>query len=226
AEKLAALRSWRRELDDVYRGNPSTPIGASLVDAVARYQLPHAEFDALINGMEMDVNEEMRAPSQAVLDLYCRRVAGTIGVLALSVFGCAGAVERKFAITLGRALQLTNIARDIAEDAARGRLYVPREILDAFDARTLDPAAFARDPRVPAIRGRLCALAQSAFEDAELAFAACGNRRCLWPALAMMGIYRRLLDKVAAAAPGAPRATIPRPVQLSIALRALVLARP
>jgi squalene synthase HpnD len=226
AKKHAALDAWRRELADAYGGNPATPVGRSLAAAVARYDLPRAEFDALIDGMAMDIDETMRAPSQAVLDLYCRRVAGSIGVLALSVFGCAGAAERAFAIALGRALQITNIARDMAEDAARGRIYVPREILDQFGPGTLDPATLCRHPGLAAIRARVCDLARAAFAEADSAFAACGGKRRLWPALAMMGVYRRLLDKVDAAPPDAPPMRIARHVQLRIAVRALVLARP
>ena len=225
-QKRAALETWRRELGNVYRGAPATPLGVSLAAAVARYDLPSAEFEALIDGIAMDIEQDMRAPSQADLDLYCRRVAGSIGVLALHVFGCTGEVEHKFAVALGRALQLTNIARDLAEDAARGRIYVPREILDAFSAGAIAPAALAEHPRLAAIRDRLCALAQSGFAEAEAAFAACGPKRRLWPALAMMGVYRRILDRLADAAAAAPRVQIPRHEQLRIALRALMLARP
>jgi phytoene synthase len=225
-EKRASLESWRRELASIYHGAPTTPLGVALAAAVARFDLPRAEFEALIDGMAMDIEQDMRAPSRAELDLYCRRVAGSIGVLALSVFGCTGDFERKFAVALGRALQLTNIARDIAEDAARGRIYVPREILDAFAPGGVGPAALANHPLLPAIRGDLCDLARAGFAEAEAAFAVCGPKRRLWPALAMMGIYRRILDRLAAAAPAAPRVQIPRHVQLGIALRALVLARP
>ena len=226
AEKQQALETWRRELANVYRGAPETPIGRSLAAAVARYDLPRAEFEALIDGMAMDIEQDIRAPSQAALDLYCRRVAGSIGVLAISVFGCSGAAERTFALALGRALQLTNIARDVVEDATRRRIYVSREILDQFGPGTREPATLRRHPGLAAIRGRVCDLARSAFAEAETAFAACGSKRRLWPALAMMGVYRRLLDKVDATPPDAPRVRIARHVQLRVAVRALVLARP
>jgi phytoene synthase len=225
AEKRAALDAWRRELDAVYRGTPGTPIGHALAAAVARYALPRQEFDALIDGMAMDIEADMAAPPQATLDLYCRRVAGSIGVLALNIFGCSGAAEKAFAIALGRALQLTNIARDLGEDAARGRLYVPREILNAAGIAGVDARALPRHPRFAEIRRRLCTLAERGYEEADQALAACRSRRQLWPALAMMGIYRRILAKLADAPADAPRARIPRHLQLRIALRALVLAR-
>jgi len=224
-EKLAALDAWRAELDAIYGGRPRTPIGIAIAEAVARYALPRAEFEALIDGMAMDVDEAMCAPPQAALDLYCRRAAGTIGVLALSVFGAASGADKAFALALARALQLTNIARDMAEDAARGRVYVPREIFAAAGVEPMAPDALPRHPKFPEIRQRFCALAESAYGEAETALAACPSRRRLWPALAMMAIYHRILAALAKAPADAPRARVARPVQLGIALRALVLAR-
>lgn len=224
-EKRANLASWRRELDAVYRGAPGTAIGSVLAEAVARYTLPRQEFEALIDGMTMDVDGAMASPPQATLDLYCRRVAGTIGVLALNVFGATGEAEKAFAVALGRALQLTNIARDMAEDAARGRVYVPREIFKAVGAEPVTADALSRHPQFTEIRRRLCALAEDGYRDAETALAACPSPRRLWPALAMMAIYRRLLSRLPEAPADAPRARLTRPMQLGLALRALILAR-
>jgi squalene synthase HpnD len=225
-EKRRALEKWRTELARAYDGRPATAIGQALAAAVATYSLPRAEFEALIQGMEMDVGTEMRAPALATLDLYCRRVAGTIGLLSLPVFGCDAAPERDFATKLARALQLTNIARDLAEDSARGRLYVPREILNEVSIADTDPARVATHPRFATMRQRLCDLAQDAFAAADAALARCTRPRRLWPALMMMGTYRRLLATVAAAAPAASRARVGRRAQMWIALRVLVLARP
>ena len=114
-------------------------------------------------------------------------------------------------MSLGAALQLTNIARDIEEDGARGRLYVPREILDAIDVGPVDPRIIAEHPRLGDIKGRVCALATTAFAAADAALAACPSRRRLWPALAMMAIYRRVLARVVAAPPGSGRVRVPVP---------------
>jgi phytoene synthase len=152
-------------------------------------------------------------------------VAGSIGFLALHVFGCDTPPERAFAMNLGAALQLTNIARDIEEDGARGRLYVPREILDAIDAGPIDPRAIADHPRLGEIKSRVCTLAAGAFAAADAALAACPSRRRLWPALAMMAVYQRVLARVAAAPPGSGRVRVPSHIQLWTALRAMVLAR-
>lgn len=225
AEKRAALDAWRAELDAVYRGTPATPLGRALAVSVSRYALPRDEFTALIDGMAMDVDGTVTAPPQSTLDLYCRRVAGSIGVLAISIFGCTGPAEKAFAIALGRALQLTNIARDLAEDATRGRLYVPREILLELGPAPIAPEELPRHRSFADIRRRLCVLAESAYAEADDALTACRSRRRLWPALAMMGIYRRILAKLADAPADAPRVRIARNLQLRIALRALLLAR-
>jgi phytoene synthase len=225
AEKHAALDAWRGELDAVYGGRPQTPIGLALADAVAHYALPRAEFEALIDGMAMDVDGQMHAPPQDTLNLYCRRVAGTIGVLALNVFGATSAADKIFAVAVSRALQLTNIARDLAEDAALGRVYVPREIFAALGTEPAAPEALLRHPQFLEIRRKLCELAESAYREAETALAACPSRRRLWPALAMMAIYRRILAGLTNAPADAPRTRVARSVQLGIALRALLLAR-
>lgn len=223
--KDEALEAWRQELDAVYHGVPRTPIGAALKEAVARYDLPRAELEALIDGMAMDREGMMVAPPQATLDLYCRRAAGTIGILALSVFGGTSPAEKTFAIALGRALQLTNIARDIVEDAGRGRIYVPREIFESLGMDIPCPHDLRHHPAFAALRRRMCALAEGAYREAENALAACPSRRRLWPALAMMAIYRRILTKLSDAPADAPRARIARSTQLGIALRALLFAR-
>lgn len=225
-EKRNALKKWRAELARAYEGDPLTPIGQALRSAIAAYALPREEFEALLQGMEMDVGEALRAPSQTTLDLYCRRVAGTIGLLSLPVFGCDTAPDRAFAIALARALQLTNIVRDVAEDGARGRLYVPREILDESGVGEIEPERIASHPRFPVIRQRLCDLAHSAFTAADATLAACARPRRLWPALIMMGIYRRLLAAIRAAAPDGSQARVRRRTQAWVALRVLLLARP
>jgi phytoene synthase len=224
-DKQRALDAWRDELARAYDGLATTPVGRALAKAVRDYDLPRAEFEELIRGMEMDIADEMHAPSLSLLDLYCRRVAGSIGFLALRVFGCDTPPERAFAMNLGAALQLTNIARDIEEDGARGRLYVPGEILEAIDEAPLDPRRIASHPRFAEIRTRVCALAGAAFAAAEAALETCPSPRRLWPAMAMMAVYRRVLARVAAAPPGSGRVRVPSHIQLWTALRAMVLAR-
>lgn len=196
ADKRARLDAWRRELDAVYRGMPTTPLGRGLLGPVRRFGLPRDEFEALVAGMEMDVGQGLRAPPLDQLRLYCRRVAGAVGLLALPVFGSTGEQSRRFALDLGDALQLTNILRDVAEDAAMGRLYLPREILDEAGIGDSDPTRVVAHPRLALARAGLARLAERRFADAKEALAQVPDRGALRPALVMMAVYRALFHRL------------------------------
>ena len=129
ASKQAELALWRAEVEALYAGRPSRPTSLALAAPIERFELPRAEFDAMIDGMEMDASEAMRAPPMAKLERYCRCVAGAVGVLSVRVFGARSPDRDAGAVALGDALQLTNILRDLVEDAGFGRLYLPRELL-------------------------------------------------------------------------------------------------
>jgi squalene synthase HpnD/squalene synthase HpnC len=197
AAKLEALAAWRREIDALYAGVPGRPTALALLDPVARFELPAAEFHAMIDGMEMDAAGTMRAPPLRDLIRYCRCVAGAVGLLSIRVFGADGEQVRRGALALGEALQLTNILRDLSEDAARGRLYLPRELLQQHRVGYADPAAALRDPGLAAVCDALALRAQARFADAERHFER-GDRRQLRPALIMMQVYRRTLDRLIA----------------------------
>src|SRR5262245_60468112 len=125
-ERLAALQQWREDIDALYRGDPPAHL-RDYVASVKKFDLQREDFIAIIDGMEMDVPQDIRAPEMATLDLYCDRVASAVGRLSVNVFGMPRDDGVLLAHHLGRALQLTNILRDIDEDAALGRLYLPRE---------------------------------------------------------------------------------------------------
>ena len=125
------------------------------------------DFLAVIDGMEMDAREDIRAPDLATLDLYCARVASAVGHLSVHVFGDPSAAAHAVADSLGRALQLTNILRDLDEDAGRGRLYLPREILDRHGIRGTDPSAVLRHPALPAACRDLAAIAEEHFRESR-----------------------------------------------------------
>ena len=161
AAKLAELGGWRHEIAALFAGRPSRPTTRALARPISRFELPRIEFDAMLDGMEMDAGERMRAPPLAELERYCRCVAGAVGLLSLRVFGPHGRRLDLGALALGEALQLTNILRDLTEDAARGRLYLPRELLEQHGIASHDPArgssAIRRCPRCavpsPSARG-------------------------------------------------------------------------
>jgi phytoene synthase len=134
----AALEAWRADLARLYQGHPPER-AAFLREAVERFHLHQQDFLAVIDGMEMDVAQDICAPDFATLDLYCDRVAGAVGRLSVKIFGMDDDPGFTLAFHLGRALQLTNILRDLDEDAAINRLYLPREVLVEAGIQTLEP---------------------------------------------------------------------------------------
>ena len=224
-DKLKALDAWRAEIDGVFAGRPQRPTGVALVDAIEAFGPPKAEFEAMIDGMEMDAREQMCRPSWHMLDLYCRRVAGAVGLMSLPIFGTGGASAANLAVSLGRALQLTNILRDLEEDAERGRLYLPDEDLAAAGIDAADASAVLTDERLGAVCRQVAAEAQASFADADRALADC-DRRALRPARLMMGVYDAQLRRMIAADRWpAPRLKLSKPAKLWAGLR-LGLWRP
>lgn len=202
--RRAALAGWRRNLDAVYAGivppGPDADLLAGLGTAVRRFRLPRVEFEAMIDGMAMDLDGPIRAPDLQTLSLYCRRVAGAAGLLSVRIFGETSDTRMDtFAIALGEAMQLTNILRDLHEDARIGRLYLPREILEGagipVDDQASLPDTVLHHPGLPDACESLAELAESRFAAARAALASLDGRM-LWPAVAMMLLYRRLLARL------------------------------
>jgi phytoene synthase len=173
------------------------PVARALAPAIAHFDLARADFEEIVAGMEMDAAGPMIAPSVATLDLYCDRVASAVGRLCVRVFGESGPTGMAVAHHLGRALQLTNILRDVAEDAAIGRLYLPAELLAARGVIVTSPRDVLRHPHICRVIGDVGALATQAFADAEAALAQC-NERAMRPAVVMMRVYRRTLERLRA----------------------------
>jgi phytoene synthase len=220
ADKLAALAGWREEIDAIYAGQPRLPVSRALSQPVLRYQLRRADFLAVVDGMEMDAREAIRAPHLATLDLYCGRVAAAVGHLSVHVFGDASDAAHRVADSLGRALQLTNVLRDLDEDAGRGRLYLPREILDAHGIGGADPATVLRHPALPAACRALAAIAEDHFTESARAMAQC-RRRAMRPAAVMGAVYRATLAEVVRRGWREPRTrvSLSKPRKLWLALR-------
>jgi squalene synthase HpnD len=194
-EKLANLAEWRKEAARLIAGDPSHPIARALTGPVTRFKLNCGEFLAIIDGMEMDVLDQMQAPDWDLLRLYCRRVAGSVGALAVPVFHRHSAEGEALAIALGEALQLTNILRDLKEDSQLGRLYLPREALDHAGIPPGPIAAILADPRLPAACAWLTDRAEESYAEAGRLFAILPSAP-MRPARTMMVIYRRLLTRL------------------------------
>ncbi len=195
-EKRDQIAVWSEEIDRVFRKAPLTPVGEELARAAARYSLPRHEFDLILEGMTMDA-EGMVAPSPERLERYVRCVAGAVGLLSMRVFGAwQGDPSRRFALSLARAMQLTNILRDVEEDAGLGRLYLPATVLLATGVPA-DPDLAFRHPALPEARRLLGLKARTQFHRARAAARGHAWTRIL-PALVMMGPYEKLLEQMEA----------------------------
>jgi phytoene synthase len=194
ADKIAALDAWRSKIENMYAGRADDAITRSLSAAIATYRVRKNDFIAVVQGMEMDARGPIVAPPWAELDLYCDCVASAVGRLCVPVFGEATPAGDRVAAHLGRALQFTNILRDVEEDAGLGRLYLPAEALDAAGIPHDPVQAFAH-PRLPEVMAVVGARAQTAFSEAEAALASCA-KAAMRPAVIMMMVYRRHLDRL------------------------------
>ena len=195
ADKKLALNAWREEIDRLYAGRPEWPTSRALAQPVQRFGLPREEFHALIDGMEIDASPEVRMRDVAELLRYCRKVAGSVGILSVHAFGVPGHPGPRIAETLGNALQLTNILRDLVEDAAMHRLYVPEDLLARHGvAARVIPSLFTH-PGFARVCEDLAALAHEHYGEAARLLAVLGWRR-MRPAVVMMEAYRETLDRL------------------------------
>ena len=192
ASRKPRLDQWRTRIAALYQGQADDPVTRELRRAIAAYALRQEDFEAVIDGMAMDAETPIVAPDEATLDLYCDRVAAAVGRLSVRAFGDASRAADQVAHHLGRALQLTNILRDIHEDAARDRLYLPRTLLDAHAIPPTPHEALA-NPRLPQVCEILAARAHTHFRAATAAMATC-NRRAMKPARLMGATYAALLS--------------------------------
>jgi len=190
-ERRAELDRWRADVGGLFAGSP-VPRIAYLAEHVRRFGLKQADFLAIVDGMEMDVGEPVVAPDYATLDLYCDRVASAVGRLSVKIFGMPDSAGETLAFHLGRALQLTNILRDLDEDAEMGRLYLPAEALQAAGISTRDPKAVIDDPRIDAACRWVAAKAHEQYASADAVLKARPAGRIRSPRL-MREVYQQIL---------------------------------
>jgi phytoene synthase len=224
---IAALGSWRDEVARVFDGGaPQTEEGRHLQPFVKACDLPRAEFEALVSGVEMDIAPR-RFATFAELEPYCHRVASSVGLMCAAVFGARDPESLTYARDLGVALQLTNILRDVAVDFRRGRCYLPIEDLERFGCTEADIAAQVegggRAPLPDRVRGVLehqAARARVFFGRAARALPKHQARRFV-AAEIMHGVYRDLLRRIEASGCDVfgPLIRVPRPAQAVIAVR-------
>ncbi len=219
-ERHEKLEAWRYDLDALYGGQAPARV-AFLAPAMAQFGLRKEDFLTILDGMQMDVTEDIVAPDLPTLDLYCERVASAVGRLSIKVFGMDEGPGFDLAHHLGRALQLTNILRDIDEDADIGRLYLPREYLFAAGFKSLDPKMVVSDPRVDGVCRAVAAMAHDHYDKAAAILAKKPKGRIATPRL-MGAVYGEILKATEAAgfAPPRQRASLSRGKLLSLMLRA------
>ncbi|HZX86660.1 MAG TPA: squalene/phytoene synthase family protein, partial [Reyranella sp.] len=206
----------------LYTGRPAGQ-ASFLREPVRAFGLQHADFRAVIDGMEMDVEADIRAPDAATLALYCDRVAVAVGRLSTRVFGMEQSPGAELSHQLGRALQLTNILRDLDEDAAIGRLYLPRELLVRAGIESTEPGVVIADSRVDGACRALAAQALEHFAAADRLMRSRPRGSLLAPRL-MGAVYRALLDRMLAEGwkPPRQRVRIGKPYLLYLIVRCSV----
>jgi phytoene synthase len=191
----AKLAWWRSEIAKLYRGVPEHPVSRALQPAVREFGITEAGLSEIMDGMEMDLAQS-RYLDYAGLRLYCHRVAGVVGRLAAGIFGYANPQTLQYAERLGLAFQLTNIIRDVGEDARKNRIYLPMQEMERCGVTAAD----ILDSRQTGNFARLMAFqaerAKRAYEEA-LATLPAEDRRAQRPGLVMAAIYRALLDEIA-----------------------------
>lgn len=190
------LSEWRERISGLFADKRADhSITAALLPAVERFGLIEQDFQDIIEGMEMDAREPIVAPTLAELDLYCDRVASAVGRVSVRIFGDSSNNAMRVAHHLGRALQLTNILRDLAEDSRRGRLYLPKEFLEQNGIARPVPEEILKHPSLACVCRALADTARKHFEEASRAIKA-----SLWhpmrPARAMRNYYKAIFDKL------------------------------
>ena len=219
ARAAGLLVSWRSELDAAYRGTPSSPQGIALQPFIREFNLPRLRFEELIDGVEMDLSHERYETFDALLE-YCRRVASAVGLICVEIFGYRDLGSLAYAESLGIALQLTNIIRDVAGDLRRGRIYLPREDLRRYGVAEDDLRRGRVTPEVAALLRFECDRAHAYFQRAAWQLPA-SDAVNLVAAEIMGGIYYAILTRIEAANYDvfSARVRVPRPQRAVIALR-------
>jgi squalene synthase HpnD len=218
--KQTLLLNWRGEIAHLYGGTPRNAVTLGLSKAIHLHGLRCHDFLAIIDGAEMKAQSDIRAPSFAQLDRYCERVAVAVGRLSVRIFGEETPAGERVAAELGRALQLTDILRDLAEDAKRHRLYLPRELLHAHGIFATTPSWVLAQPALPDVCRDLAVRAERHYAAAAEAIAGCPRLR-MRPVAVTLGINRALLHELLAR--GWQR--LDEPVRISFSRRLALLLR-
>jgi squalene synthase HpnD len=207
AARIAMLDRWRADLARLYAGQGKTALTRGLAEPIKTFGLKQEDFLAVIAGMEMDVRRNIQAPDWEALDLYCDRVASAVGRLSIRIFGIEEEKGRVLSHHLGRALQMTNILRDLDEDASMGRLYLPKEVLMNSGITDKDIGEVLSHPHLGEACAALVTRARRHFAEASSVMKRCGRETVRSPRI-MASVYRALLEKLVKRGWTAPRADV------------------
>jgi phytoene synthase len=207
AGRIAMLNRWRADLGRLYAGRGTTALTEGLAVPIRTFGLKHEDFLAVIAGMEMDVRRDIQAADWEALDLYCDRVASAVGRLSVKIFGIEEEKGRVLSHHLGRALQMTNILRDLDQDAEMGRLYLPKELLANAGIAGDDIGTVLTHPRLGEACSVLAARARRHFAEAASVMARCERQSVRSPRI-MASVYSALLEKLVSRGWNEPRAAV------------------
>lgn len=207
--RMAELARYRADIEQFYANGSTTLRTNYLANPITKFGLKKDDFIAVVDGMEMDIVRDIHAPDWDVLDLYCDRAASAVGRLSVPIFGIDGDLGIDLAHHLGRALQLTNILRDIDEDATLGRLYLPKEALHDAGITETDIDAILAHPALDRVCRGIAQKARNHYRRSEAIMARCPRRSARSPRM-MATVYRGILEKLIARGWHAPRADVRR----------------
>ena len=190
----AKLAWWRTEVNGLYAGTAQHPVTKALVPAIDSFNIRQSDLNEIMDGMEMDL-ERSRYPDFETLRLYCHRAAGIVGQLAARIFGFHNAQTLEYAERLGLAFQLTNIIRDVGEDARKNRIYLPMDELQRFDVSASDILQAHRTDNFGRLMAFQAERVEHFYAEAYAALPA-EDRRAQRPGLVMAAIYRTLLEEI------------------------------
>lgn len=223
SEKLDLIEAWRQELDNIYdKKTPVTEIGRKIYKNCMRFKLPKSEFIKLIDSITMDLPNPVQAPSMEEFNRYCRGVAGVPGNLSLRIFGCEDEkLIENLATTLGTALQITNILRDVKEDAMADRLYIPKEFLEKAGITSTDPQSVIVDKHLAIAREELAQIAAKNYDEAYRLIKQL-DKKTARSVMIIASIYKRYFDIMQNRGWEviSPKPTIGKMKKLGLALRA------
>jgi squalene synthase HpnD len=205
--RIAMLTRWREDIAQLYTGARPTELTERLAGPVQAFDLRQEDFLAIIDGMEMDVRRGMLAQDWAALELYCDRVASAVGRLSVRIFGVEGEKSLQLSHHLGRALQMTNILRDLDEDASLGRLYLPKEALAEAGIDEVDIGKVLAHPRLGQACASVVTRAKQHFAEASAVMTSCRRESVRSPRV-MASVYQALLDKLVARGWTPPRGKV------------------